>query len=410
MAKIKPFICVHPNRDYYSKIAALPYDVYSREEAKDVALQQPFSFLNIDRPETQFPDSQDMYADCVYEKASDLLQEWLGKEYFVEENTACYYIYSLTMNGREQTGVVACSAVDDYLNNVIRKHEFTLAEKELDRIRHVDTCSAQTGPIFLTYRQKKDIRDLINGIKEGKPLFDFTSEDGVRHAGWKVTDANVNDMLTKAFDEIPNTYIADGHHRCASAVKVALKRRAENPRYTGEEEFNYFLSILFPDDELSILPYNRMVKDLNGMTEQEFLAKVEEKFDVVSSEEIVTPSAKGEYGMCLGGRWYCLRQKARFRQKDIVQSLDVSYLQNELLGPVLGISDPKADSRIAFAGGIRGTEYLQERCEQDMKAAFSVYPTSIQELFAVADAGEMMPPKSTWFEPKLRSGLFIHRF
>ncbi len=410
MAKIKPFICVHPNKDFYSKIAALPYDVYNREEAKSVAVQQPFSFLNIDRPETQFLDSQDMYADCVYEKASELLQEWLRKEYFVEESTACYYIYSLTMNGREQTGVVACSAVDDYLNNVIRKHEFTLAEKEIDRIRHVDTCSAQTGPIFLTYRHKKEIRDIVNEIKKDTPLFDFTSEDGVRHAGWKVSDTCVNDMLTRAFDEIPNTYIADGHHRCASAVKVALKRREKNPQYTGKEEFNYFLSILFPDDELSILPYNRMVKDLNGMTEGEFLARVEEKFDVVSSDVIVTPSVKGEYGMCLDGKWYRLRQKERFLQKDIVESLDVSYLQNELLEPVLGIVDPKTDSRIAFAGGIRGTEYLQERCEQDIKVAFSVYPTSIRELFSVADAEKMMPPKSTWFEPKLRSGLFIHRF
>ena len=410
MAIIKPFVCVHPAKGYFEEVAALPYDVYSRAEAKDFVADRPRSCLNIDRPETQFADNQDMYADCVYEKASSMLRKWQDDGILEQEENACYFIYSLTMNGREQTGIVGCSSVDDYLNDVIRKHEFTLAEKEEDRIRHVDVCSAQTGPIFLAYRHREDIRSLVNQVKQTEPLFDFVSEDGVRHAGWKVADPSVNQAMEAAFADIPRTYIADGHHRCASAVKVALKRRAEKPDYTGREEFNYFLSILFPDDELKILPYNRMVKDLNGMTADEFLHKLEEKFHIKKVSTAVHPRKKGTCGMYLNGRWYLLEQKQEYVSKDCVEGLDVAYLQNEVLSPVLGIQDPKTDHRIEFSGGIRGTDYLEKRCRNDMAAAFSMYPTSIRELFAVADADRMMPPKSTWFEPKLRSGLFIHRF
>lgn len=410
MAIVKPFVCVHPALGHYEEVAALPYDVYNRAEAKAFTADKPYSFLNIDRPETQFPDEQDMYADCVYEKAASMLNEWQKDGILKQEEKACYFIYSLTMKGREQTGIVGCSAVDDYLNEVIRKHEFTLEEKELDRIRHVDVCSAQTGPIFLAYRNCEEIRSLVKQVKTGKPMFNFISEDGVCHAGWKVEDDAINQALEAAFARIPRTYIADGHHRCASAVKVALKRRQENPGYTGKEDFNYFLSILFPDDELRILPYNRMVKDLNGLTAEEFLKKVEEKFSIQKFSTIVNPTKKGTYGMYLEHRWYLLKQKTEFIKDDCVKSLDVAYLQNELLDPVLGIKDPKTDHRIEFSGGIRGTEYLAKRCNADMKVAFSLYPTSIQELFSVADADRMMPPKSTWFEPKLRSGLFIHRF
>lgn len=410
MAIVKPFVCVHPAKGHFKEVAALPYDVYSRAEAKAFTADKPYSFLNIDRPETQFSDEQDMYADCVYEKAASMLNEWQKDGILKQEEEACYFIYSLTMKGREQTGIVGCSSVDDYLNDVIRKHEFTLEEKEQDRIRHVDVCSAQTGPIFLAYRRQEKISRLVRQVKTGAPLFDFVSEDGVRHAGWKVEDAAVNQALETAFARIPRTYIADGHHRCASAVKVALKRREENPGYTGKESFNYFLSILFPDDELRILPYNRMIKDLNGLNAEEFLKKVEEKFSIRHFSTVVNPARKGTYGMYLENRWYLLEQKPEFVKKDCVESLDVAYLQNELLAPVLGIKDPKTDHRIEFSGGIRGTEYLEKRCRKDMKVAFSMYPTSIQELFAVADADRMMPPKSTWFEPKLRSGLFIHRF
>lgn len=410
MAIVKPFVCVHPAGGYYEEVAALPYDVYSRAEAKAFTENRPHSFLNIDRPETQFPDDQDMYADCVYEKASSMLKKWQDDGILEQEEEACYFIYSLTMNGREQTGIVGCSCVDDYLNNVIRKHEFTLAEKELDRIRHVDVCSAQTGPIFLAYRHRDDIRGLVNQVKASEPLFDFVSEDGVRHAGWKVSDSAVNKALEAAFADIPRTYIADGHHRCASAVKVALKRREEKKAYTGKEEFNYFLSILFPDDELKILPYNRLVKDLNGMSAGDFLKKVEEKYYIQKVSTAVHPRKKGTCGMFLEGCWYLLEQRPEYVKDDCVEGLDVAYLQNELLSPILGIHNPKTDHRIEFSGGIRGTDYLEKRCRTDMAAAFSMYPTSIQELFAVADSDRMMPPKSTWFEPKLRSGLFIHRF
>lgn len=410
MAIVKPFVCVHPAGGYYDEVAALPYDVYSRAEAKAFVEDKPHSFLNIDRPETQFPDDQDMYADCVYEKASSMLLKWQEEGILEQEEEACYFIYSLTMNGREQTGIVGCCSVDDYLNDVIRKHEFTLEEKELDRIRHVDVCNAQTGPIFLAYRHREDIRCLVEQVKKENPMFDFVSEDGVRHAGWKVSDRTVNQKLEAAFADIPRTYIADGHHRCASAAKVAVKRREENKNYTGKEEFNYFLSILFPDDELKILPYNRLIKDLNGLSEEEFLNRVEEKFRIRKVSTAVNPSVKGTCGMYLNGRWYLLEQREEYISRDCVDGLDVAYLQNELLDPVLGISDPKTDHRIEFSGGIRGTEYLEKRCQSDMAAAFSMYPTSIQELFAVADADRMMPPKSTWFEPKLRSGLFIHRF
>lgn len=410
MAIVKPFVCVHPAEGYFKEVAALPYDVYSRAEAKAFVADKPYSFLNIDRPETQFPDEQDMYADCVYEKAASMLRQWQKDGILKQEEKACYFIYSLTMKGREQTGIVGCSAVDDYINDTIRKHEFTLEKKERDRIHHVDVCSAQTGPIFLAYRNQENIRNLVKQVKQTPPMFEFICDDHVRHVGWKVEDTSINQALEAAFAEIPRTYIADGHHRCASAVKVALKRRKENPDYTGKEDFNYFLSILFPDDELRILPYNRLVRDLNGYTTDEFLHKVEEKFRIKRMSTAVTPQKKGTYGMFLENRWYLLEQRPDFVKDDCVEGLDVAYLQNELLTPVLGIEDPKTDRRIAFSGGIRGLEYLVKRCHTDMKVAFSMYPTSIQELFAVADADRMMPPKSTWFEPKLRSGLFIHQF
>lgn len=409
MADVKPFKAIRPRKGLEDRIAALPYDVYNREEAKREVLREPLSFLRIDRAETQFSDDVDMYADCVYEKAHDLLWEMAECGDFVEEEQACYYIYELVMDGRAQTGIAACASVDDYLNQVIRKHENTRADKETDRIRHVDVCGAQTGPIFLAYRSLPEINEEVSKIRSEMPLYDFSSPDGIVHRVWKIEEERAVKRIREAFAGVEHIYIADGHHRCASAVKVSQMRREAMPDYTGEEEFNYFLSVLFPDDQLMIMDYNRVVKDLNGLDEAEFLKQTEEAFKVEKmGTEPYRPERKGMFGMYLGDCWYRLTFREP-RETDPVAALDVAVLQEYLLGPVLGIEDPKTDRRIDFVGGIRGLGELERRVHTDCKAAFSIYPTSIQELFAVSDAGMLMPPKSTWFEPKLRSGLFIHR-
>lgn len=409
MALIKPFECVRPNEKDAARVAALPYDVYNRQEAVCEVKREPLSFLKIDRAETQFDDSTDTYAPEVYAKAKELFEEALADKTFITDTDKTYYIYALTMDKRTQTGIVACASIDDYLNNVIKKHENTRADKEVDRITHVDTLSAQTGPIFLAYRADSVINDAVKKTKENKALYDFISPDGIRHQVWKMTDITLVENVRKAFEGIDSVYIADGHHRAASAVKVGLKRRQENPGYTGNEEFNYFLSVLFPDEELMILPYNRVVKELNGYTQEEFLNKIKEKFDIAESDKQVSPDKKGTFGMYLGGKWYKLTAHKDIMSDDPVDGLDVAVLQDNLLAPVLGIGDPKTDKRIDFVGGIRGLSELEKRCREDCVVAFSMYATSIAELFAVADAGKLMPPKSTWFEPKLRSGLFIHR-
>lgn len=409
MALIKPFECVRPNEKDAARVAALPYDVYNRQEAVCEVKREPLSFLKIDRAETQFDDSTDTYAPEVYAKAKELFEEALADKTFITDTDKTYYIYALTMDKRTQTGIVACASIDDYLNNVIKKHENTRADKEVDRITHVDTLSAQTGPIFLAYRADSVINDAVKKTKENKALYDFISPDGIRHQVWKMTDITLVENVRKAFEGIDSVYIADGHHRAASAVKVGLKRRRENPGYTGNEEFNYFLSVLFPDEELMILPYNRVVKDLNGYTQEEFLNKIKEKFDMAESDRQVSPDKKGTFGMYLGGKWYKLTAHKDIMSDDPVDGLDVAVLQDNLLAPVLGIGDPKTDKRIDFVGGIRGLSELEKRCREDCVVAFSMYATSIAELFVVADAGKLMPPKSTWFEPKLRSGLFIHR-
>lgn len=410
MATIKPFMAIRPNKEKAARIAALPYDVYNRAEAKQEVMKEPLSFLRIDRAETQFADDMDMYADEVYQKAHEILWEMLAKGDFTTEEKECYYIYELTMNGRVQDGLVACASIDDYLEGKIKKHENTREEKELDRIRHVDTCGAQTGPIYLAYRARTAIREVIATKKQEEALYDFTSEDGIRHRVFVIDAPEQIEVIRSEFAETNEIYIADGHHRAASAVKVGLKRRAEHPDYDGSEEFNYFLSVLFADEQLMIMDYNRVVKDLNGYTPEEFVAKVSEIFDVqlIDGDE-KNPSKKGEYTMYLEGKWY----RCNVREEDIctdpVEGLDVSVLQKKLLTPVLGIGDPRVDKRIDFVGGIRGLGELERRVAEDCKVAFAMYPTSIQELFDVADAGMLMPPKSTWFEPKLRSGLFIHK-
>ncbi len=408
MADIRPFRAIRPTPEYVQRVAALPYDVYHREEAAAEAAKDRLSFLNIDRPETQFEPGHDMYAPEVYRKAGELLWGQLRDGVYMQEETACYYLYELTMDGRSQTGLAACASVDDYLENRIKKHENTRAEKEEDRVRHVNACSAQTGPIFLTYRAHPVIRELTAQVKQSAPLFDFEASDGIRHRGWIIADSDRIGRIREVFAEIQDVYIADGHHRAASAVRVAVMLRKEHPDYTGEEEFNRFLSVLFPDEELMILDYNRVVKDLNGHTAEEFLRLAGEKFEISKEKNAVRPAAKGSFGMYLGGCWYRLVLKEAYRMDDPVEGLDVAALQRELLAPVLGIRDPKTDERIDFVGGIRGMIELERRVDEGWAAAFSVCPVSIGELFRVSDAGLLMPPKSTWFEPKLRSGLFIH--
>lgn len=409
MAQIRPFKAYRPCKGMEERIAALPYDVYNRAEAHEVVKKNPESFLAVDRAETQFGEEVDTYADCVYEKADQMLREKIQEGKFVQDPTPCFYLYELTMDGHSQTGVVGCASIDDYRNNVIKKHENTRADKEEDRIRHVDTCSMQTGPIFLAYRAKEDLKEKIGELKKQAPVYDFVSEDGIGHRVWVIDNDSDVSMIEEAFGKIPAIYIADGHHRCASAVKVGLKRREQYPDYTGEEEFNYFLSVIFPDEELRILDYNRVVKDLNGLDATAFLTRIGEYFTVEKKGQApYRPTKKGMFGMYLEDEWYSLVAKEKIKSEDAVEGLDVSLLQNYLLDPILGIKDPKTDKRIDFVGGIRVLGELERRVHTDMKVAFAMYPTSIAELFAVADAGRLMPPKSTWFEPKLRSGLFLH--
>lgn len=410
MSDIRPFCAVRPNETFASKIAALPYDVYTRKEAKKEVEKNPLSFLKIDRPETMFPDEMDMYAPKVYQKARKVLEEMIEKGEFIQDEKPCYYLYELTRNGHRQTGIVACASIDDYFNGTIKKHENTREEKEQDRIRHVDTLDTQTGPIFLAYRFDAVLKEIIEETKRKTPVYDFISEDKITHRVWVIDESEMMERIQQCFVKINKIYIADGHHRAASAIKVGCKRRKEHPGYTGEEEFNYFLCTLFAEEELEILDYNRVVKDLNGLSEIEFLEKIKESFEVEEAEESpYAPKQKKEFGMYLGKKWYKLQIKKEQISDDVVGNLDVSILQDKLLKPILGIKEPGKDNRIIFVGGIRGLKELEHCVENGFQVAFSMYPTSMQELFSVADAGRLMPPKSTWFEPKLRSGLFLHK-
>lgn len=410
MAKIKAFRAIRPTSEHAHSIAALPYDVYTRAEARKAVSANPLSFLKIDRAESLLPEDVDLYSDLVYKTAFDTFQKMCFEHYFIEESAPCYYLYELTMDNRTQTGLVSCAAVDDYVNGVIKKHENTLPAKELDRTRHIESLSAQTGPIFLTYRSRREITDILRQVKTTLPLYDFTAEDQVTHRAWKIDDPAMIHTLTEEFARIPALYIADGHHRAASAVRAALAQRSDNPKYTGDEEFNYFLSVLFPQEELTILPYQRLVHDLNGHTEESFLAALEQDFIITPFQN--TPYAPEKplvFGMCLGGTWYRLAAKIK-PSDDVVACLDVSVLQDQILNPVLGIKHPKTDTRISFIGGIKGLDVLtQETLRYPLAVAFSLYPTQMEQLLDTADAGQLMPPKSTWFEPKLRSGLFIHK-
>lgn len=410
MATVRPFRAIRPEKDIADRVISLPYDVMNRQEASDMAKGNPFSFLRICRAEIDLPDT-DQHSQAVYERARDNIADFMDKGIFKQEEKPALYIYREIMDGRVQTGIFGCVSVDEYRDNIIKKHEFTRVEKEIDRINHFDVCNADTEPVFLTYRDDKRIRVIVEGWAETHaPEYDITASDGIRHILWAVTDETVISMITELFKEVPALYIADGHHRSASAFKVGMKRREENPEYTGDEEFNFFMAAIFPDSDLHIFDYNRVVKDLNGMTSEEFLNKIEAAgFEIESKgTEIYKPEAKHFFGMFLDGIWYKLKASESIIPNHVIDSLDVAVLQNNLLAPVLGIDNPRTSDRIDFVGGIRGLSELEKRVNTDMKAAFAVYPVSIADLLAVSDADMIMPPKSTWFEPKLGSGLLIH--
>lgn len=410
MAKVYPFKAIRPGKQYENVIPALPYDVYSREEAYEFVKNNPDSFLAIDRPETQFDKDFDMYSDECYQKAASLIKKWLEEGRFIREKKDLYYIYELTMNNRTQTGIVGCASINDYESGVIKRHENTRADKEKDRICHVETSKAQTGPIFLAYKSNDTINNIVDYIKKtGEPIYDVTFDDGIRHRIWGISEENDIISIGECFENTANLYIADGHHRCASAVKVGLMRRTGNHNHTGDEEYNRVLSVLFPDNELMIMDYNRVVKDLGSYNEKTFVDKLIKYFMVgTPSFKPIKPSKKGEISMFIDDLWYPLTIKEAYKSDDPVEGLDVSILQKYVMDELLGIKDPRTDKRIDFIGGIRGLDELEKRVKTDCKVAFAMYPTSIQELFSVADAGLLMPPKSTWFEPKLRSGFFIH--
>ncbi len=407
MADIRPFSAIRPRADLAQEFAALPYDVFDEKEARLFVNEHPGSFLAIDRPETQFPEGQDPYAPEVYEKARDLLWERVDRGDLIRESAPAYYLYEQTWRGRTQTGIVGLASIDDYQSGIIKRHENTRREKEEDRVRHVDVCNAQTGPIFLCFRRDEAIAGVVKACKSGQPLYEFTSHDGTKNRIWIIEKPNDITLIRDAFSSMNAIYIADGHHRCASAVRVGLARR-EAAGGGVELESDHFLSILFPEDELKILDYNRVVKDLNGRSKGEFMAAITGAFYAEESDTPVSPAVKGEFGMYLDDQWYLLKARDAVRREDAVEGLDVALLQRELLDPILGIRDPKTDPRIDFVGGVRGLSELERRCHTDMRVAFSLHPTSLSELFAVADEGRLMPPKSTWFEPKLLSGLFIH--
>ena len=412
MAVFKPFKALRPTPAFASKVAALPYDVMNSEEAKEMVVGNPYSFLHVDKAEIDLPLGTDLYSDEVYAKAAENLNKLEADGICAMDSTPCFYVYKQVMNGRAQTGLVGCASVDDYIENRIKKHELTRADKEADRIRHVDTCNANTGPIFLCYRNNAKVTAIIDEAKKDAPVYDFTTDDGIQNTVWVIENAETCAELSSLLGESGDFYIADGHHRCASAVRVAEKRRKENPDFDGTEEFNFFLAVLFPAESLEIMDYNRVVADLNGNTEEEFIEKISKDFTVenYSDKEAYHPEEKHTFGMYMSGKWYKLTAKnGTFDPENPVDRLDVSILQKNLLTPILNIGDPRTDKRIDFIGGIRGLKELEKLVNGGMAAAFSMFPTTLDDLMNIADADMIMPPKSTWFEPKLLSGLFIHK-
>jgi len=411
MVKIRPFRALRPGAEYADKVAALPYDVMTSEEARVMVKDKPLSFLRIDRGEIGLPVGADPYSQAAYDRAKETLERQIAEGVFIQEDRPRFYVYRLTMDGRAQTGLVCCASTLDYESGVIKKHELTRADKEEDRVRHVDTLNANTGPIFLASRKEEKLSSLLAAAVMENPIYDFFSDDGVRHEVWLIDEA-ANEEVISIFNGMEALYIADGHHRCASAARVGWLRREQDPCGTGEESYNFFLAVVFPEEQLAILDYNRAVTDLNGLTLDEFLEKLSENFIVEphTGEGPAAPEEKHRFGMYLGGKWYRLTLRHDVADDtDPVKRLDVSVLQGYVLAPILGIEDPRTDGRIDFIGGIRGLHELERRVNSDMEVAFAMYPTSMEELFEIADAGLIMPPKSTWFEPKLRSGLFVHK-
>lgn len=410
MAIIRPFRAVRPRPDLVEKVAALPYDVMNVAEARSMAAGNPHSFLHISRPEIDLPPDLDPHADEVYTKGYDNLSAALTNGALTQDADPCYYLYRQTMGGFEQTGLVVCSSVDDYQQGIIKKHELTRADKEEDRVRHIDRLDANDEPVFYTYRHDSEISALMGAATIRKPLYDFVTDDRVGHTLWVIDQRDVIERLTELFAGIPVLYVADGHHRSAAASRVRDLRREQNPEHTGTEEYNYFLTVIFPDNEMNIMAYNRVIKDLNGLSLAEFMNRVALMFDVTPVHGPVEPQGKHCFGMYLSGAWYELAARSgTFAEDDPVERLDVSILQNNLLSPVLAVRNPRTDQRINFVGGIRGVGELVSLIDSgEYAVAFSLCPTSMDELITLADADKIMPPKSTWFEPKLRSGLFLH--
>jgi len=406
VAVIRPFSALRPEANQAAKVASVPYDVVNTEEARALAQNNPLSFLHVSRPEIDLPDGTDIYSDAVYRKALENFEK-LSKECpLVTEDVPSLYLYRLIMGEHEQIGVVACCAVDEYDEDLIRKHERTRRDKEDDRTRHITVLRAQTGPVFLTYRASREIDTMVMESTMANALFDFTAEDGVQHTIWRVPDPV---RFVHSFREVPFLYIADGHHRAASAARTRAELKQQSFGHTGDEEYNFFLAVIFPDDQVQILAYNRAVKDLNGLSTTDFLEALRKSFDVAKGGD-GTPKQRGEWQMYLDGEWYTLTSRADASVPGgIVESLDVSILQDRVLDPILGIKDVRTDKRIDFIGGVRGSAELKRLVDEGRAAvAFALYPTTMNDLLSVSDAGQIMPPKSTWFEPKLRDGLLTH--
>jgi uncharacterized protein (DUF1015 family) len=408
LAIVKPFRALRPLPEQAAAVASVPYDVVSTEEARAQAGDNPLSFLRVSRPEIEMPDGTDPYSDDVYRRAASNFDRLISSAPLIIEDDASLYLYRLRLGEREQTGLVACCSIDEYDGDIILKHERTRRDKEDDRTRHMLTLRAQTGPVFLTYRPVDTVNDLISKITPAAPLFDFRAADGIEHTIWHVP-VGAHEALIEAFKRVPQFYIADGHHRAKSASRARAALRAENPQHSGNEEYNFFQCVLFPADQVHILPYNRVIKDLNHHTPEEFLSEIRREFELTEDAR-PQPEKRGAFSMYLDGRWYGLEVKGDVTKRlKVADRLDVSVLQNQLLAPVLGIQDQRTDKRIDFIGGIRGTSELERLADQGYAAvAFSLYPVTVDDLMMISDADEIMPPKSTWFEPKLRDGLLSH--
>ncbi|NQV18006.1 MAG: DUF1015 domain-containing protein [Armatimonadetes bacterium] len=411
MAKIKPFRGVRPAEEMIKEVPSPPYDVLNSKEARVQVKDKPYSFLHVVKPEVDLPENVNIYDEAVYQKGKENLYKLIENGILIQDEKPCFYLYRLIMGNVDEIGLVVGASIEDYENNIIKKHEHTRADKEADRIKHVDTLNANTGPVFLTYKAREDMNNLVDELIKEKPVYDFDADDGIKHIFWKIDDEDVIKKIENIFKQIDFLYVADGHHRSASGTIVGQRRREANPNHTGNEEYNYFLTVIFPHNQLYIMDYNRVIKDLNCLSPDEFLKKVEENFiiDIHSKDKAYQPEGLRDFGMYLDGAWYKLTaREGSFPKNDPVKSLDVSILQENLLTPILGIGDPRKDKRIDFVGGIRGLEELSRRVDAGEAVAFSMFPTSIEQLMAIADAGKVMPPKSTWFEPKLRSGVIVH--